>query len=531
MKALAYLILTRTKNKILALRKKPGLMILYAFILVFIIAFILYQIFAPKLSTTKMHIDQRYMYMFLSGFGLLYLFTFTYSGISTGSTFFTMADVGLLFVAPISTRKILFYGLLSTIGKSMITSIFIFYQIPNLVDTFGFGFRDIVSLFIIYTVMIFFCQIYSIGIYIFSNCNQNRKNIVKTLLYVFFAILIIATYMISQKEQVGLLGAVRLLVDHKLFGYLPIVGWVTMFLKGILTGSIVNAMIALALFLVSSVLIVSLLTSQEADYYEDVLQSTEVTYQRLKDYKEGKRTSSNINRKVKVMDNDKGLQKGKGAISFAYKHLLEMKRSSRLIFVDNITLFTVIGTGIAGYSIKNEWGSYVILASLIYIQFFITIVGRLKLELVKPYIYMVPEPSFKKLVAASVSSLLKPCVDSIFIFGALALVGGASILDCIFMAIAYSSSGAVFLGLTLVYQRVLGGQPNKVAKVFIGIFLMISLFTPGVVVSILISFFVLPESLQFLSTLPYSIMSLLAAAIMFFACRNILDNAEVSQGM
>ena len=186
MKALSYLILTQTKNKILSIRKKKGLMILYGIILFCIIAYILVIIFAPKIARTEVHVDESYMYMLLSGFGLLYIFTFTYSGLSTGSSLFTMADVGLLFVAPISSKKILFYGLLSTIGKSMIASVFILYQIPNLINTFGFGLIEVVAMFFIYTVMTIFCQIYSMGIYIFSNGNQNRKNIVKIFLYMFF---------------------------------------------------------------------------------------------------------------------------------------------------------------------------------------------------------------------------------------------------------------------------------------------------------------------------------------------------------
>ena len=111
-------------------------------------------------------------------------------------------------------------------------------------------------------------------------------------------------------------------------------------------GSIIDIAISLALFTLVSILCISLLTAHKADYYEDVLQSTEFNYQRIQDYKEGRNISSTTNRKVKVKDKENGLNKGKGAFIFAYKHLLEMKRSSRFIFVDVLTVITTIGVGI-----------------------------------------------------------------------------------------------------------------------------------------------------------------------------------------
>ena len=329
MKTLAYLLLTQTKNKILSIRKKPGLMILYGFILIFILGSVFYLIFLGDKQMNNMPVDNRTIYLFLSGFGLLYLFTFTYSGLSTGSSFFTMADVGLLFVSPISTKKILFYGLISALGKAMFTSVFIFYQIPTLKNMFDYGFIEVFGLFFIYVILVMFCQILSIGVYIFSNGNQSRKNMVKLLLYIFSAMIIIAVYLIMRKEAVDIMEAVKMLLDRKWFGFVPIMGWVIMFFKGVLTGGVIHIIVSLALFTLVSILCISLLTAHEADYYEDVLLSTELTYQRLVDYKEGRNISSTTNRKIKVKEKENGLTKGKGAMIFAYKHLLEMKRRDR----------------------------------------------------------------------------------------------------------------------------------------------------------------------------------------------------------
>jgi len=440
-----------------------------------------------------------------------------------------MADVGLLFVAPISPIKILIYGLLSTIGKTMLASIFIFYQIPNLKNFFGYGFMEILALFLIYTIMVFFSQILSMGVYVFSNGNQKRKNLVRLILYGFIVGIVVAVFIIYKKEQEGILKTLYLLTDSKWFGYLPVVGWSIMFFKGVITGSIANVIISLGLFAVTGVICILILTGHEADYYEDVLFSTEIAYQRLMDAKEGRNVSSNVNRRITVKEKDHGIHKGEGAFVIVYKHLLEMKRSSRILFIDGMSIFQAIGVGIAGFFINDPMFAYIILAVVIYFQYFLTVFGRLKIELIKPYIYMIPETSFKKLFAASIVSLLKPCVDAVLFFGILALTGGAGVLQCIFMALAYIASGAVFVGLTIVYQRVFGSQPNMFAKMIIGILLFVVAIVPGVIASVLITIYLLPEKMQFMAALPYTIVCLIIAFIMFFGCRNLIDRAEYSE--
>ena len=174
MKALSYLMITRFKNRILSLKKKPALLILYLIILAFMV-FSVVMLLVTNAEAKRMDFaDERILLLILSGLGMLYLWIFTSTGLSTGSSLFTMPDVGLLFVAPISSKKILLYGLLSTLGKSLLGSLFIFYQIGNLKANFGYGFKEIFALFLIFALMVLFCQLVSIGIYIFSNGNPHR---------------------------------------------------------------------------------------------------------------------------------------------------------------------------------------------------------------------------------------------------------------------------------------------------------------------------------------------------------------------
>jgi hypothetical protein len=534
MKALAYLVIIQWKNRILSLKKKPAFLILYGFILAMVLFSVVMLIIFGKDINKSDYADERILFLIIAGFGLLFLYAFTTTGLSTGSSLFTMPDVGLLFVAPISSKKILMYGLLSTLGKALLGSIFIFYQIGNLKANFGYGITEIVALFLLFALMVLYCQLLSIGIYIFSNSNPGRKNIVKMILYTAIGALLLATVLLQRQEQISMIEAVFRVTSSGWFGYLPVAGWAVMFFAGVIHGSLISIIIPLLLFFTTGILVIMLLTAGKADYYEDVLLSTELTFQQRRAAKEGSNIPRAGNQKIKVRDKEMGIAHGKGAMTFLYKHILEMRRKSRLIFIDSFTIFMIIGLGIAGYNFKLKAApdavNYSALATVNYFQYFLTMMGKLRGELLKPYIYLMPEKSIKKVFAASLTSLIKPCIDGFLMFTVFAAVSNVNPLDCFFFALAYSASGAVFVGLTILYQRVLGGQPNKVIQMFLGIGLLFSVMAPSIGASIAAAF-LLPESLDFLCTLPYTLFCLLFAVILFAANGNLIDKAEYTGKM
>lgn len=529
MKALSYLILTQLKNRILSLRKKPGFLILYSFIFLIILASIIVVIVVGDDNTKRQFGDERILFLIISGLGLVLLYAFITSGLSTGSSLFTMPDVGLLFVAPISSKKILMYGLLSTLGKALLGSIFILYQVGNLKNNFNYGFVEIFALFIMFAIMTVFCQLMSIGIYIFSNGNQSRKNLVKAILYVMIIIILSLTLLEQRQNHISILEAALRIPSSKWFGYIPVAGWSTMFFIGVVKNSVISITIPLVLYFLMGIVVVVLLTAGKADYYEDVLLSTEVTFQTRLAAKEGRNIPNARNKKIKVKNDDPGIGKGKGAMTFLYKHMLEMRRKSRFIFLDTFSIFMIVGMGIAGYNFKTKGAPdaayYSALGMVIYFQFFVTMMGKLKVELLKPYIYLIPEKSIKKVFAASLTSIIKPCIDGICMFSALIAFSGKNPLYGIFFALAYASAGAVFVAMTVLYQRILGGQPNKIAQMFVGIFVLFIIMAPSIGFSAVAAYF-LPAAIKFLCTLPFTLFCLLFTVIIFVACGNLIDKAE-----
>ena len=68
-----------------------------------------------------------------------------YGGSQKGSDFFQMADVNLLFTAPMKPQSVLFFRLTFQMAALMLGSLYILFQIPNLVLNLGFSHQVIVS--------------------------------------------------------------------------------------------------------------------------------------------------------------------------------------------------------------------------------------------------------------------------------------------------------------------------------------------------------------------------------------------------
>jgi hypothetical protein len=526
LKGLSYLLITTLKNRILSLKRKPALAVLYGIIVISIIVMLV--AFQGDTSSIKVtaYKDIRILYGIIAAIGILYVVVFSSTGLSTGSTLFSMADVGLLFVSPISSRKILLYGLLKQLAATIFSALFILYQIFNLRENFGLDSKGILYLFIIYAITLFFGQLLSIAIYIYSNGNSVRKNIVRVMYYGIIAAIVIYVIVLQRIHGGTLIENGLKMVDNKIFEFIPVIGWGVMFFRSAIEGNMLYLTVSLLLYILSSVVIISLFTTGNADYYEDVLYSTEVTYNRLQDAKNGKKAFA---KNIKVKEKVTGIKKGFGSSTIFYKHLLERKRESRLLFIDTYTFIVSIGAGIASKYISSAVAGYIILAILIYIQFFMTMVGKLTMELQRPYIYMIPEKSLHKVVAASSTTILKNLIDGALFFTVVCLITKTSPLLNMFLALAYASAGLFFISFQILSQRLLGGQPNKLISLTIGLGLFFVLLSPGIGFSIF-AVSVLPTTLTFLGTLPFTASCIVISLFIIGFCGDLLDKTEYTTG-
>ena len=456
------------------------------------------------------------------------------AGLKSGTTFFKMSDVNFLFVSPISPKKILAYGLIKQMASSLLMMVFLLFYGGMVGNTFGVTVGQTIVLVLGIALMVFTMQIIVLLIYTFSSGRPERVRLVQTCLYIVLGAIV--TFVIGSFLLNGsTVEAIYAAIASPYLEFVPIAGWIKGMIFGIISGSIVNIILYSVLNVVLIVGSILLFVNSDSDYYEDVLQTTETTFERKTATKAGRMAALNT-KPLKVKET--GINHGWGANTFFFKHLLQDKRQNRIPFIRTSTIMMVLINIILVIFLKGISGSGndsipsgmlmpIALAASCYILFFFNIAGDWTLELQKPYIYLIPAKPFEKLIWASLSTILKPVIDGALIFTLLCLVLKANPATALICMLIYGSVGFLFTAANVLSQRLFGQIINKGLTLLLYMLMILLLIAPGVGASAMLYAFAkwLPG---FIIGLPVVVWNILVSLGIFAACRNLLSTVELS---
>ena len=97
-----------------------------------------------------------------------------------------------------------------------------------------------------------------------------------------------------------------------------------------------------------------------------------------------------------------------------------------------------------------------IFAFATYMQLFTVALGRFNRELIKPYIYLIPEPPLKKLLYAIQESMLTNFWEAVLIFVIVGAILQASPLEIALCILARVSFALLFTAGNVLVERVFG---------------------------------------------------------------------------
>lgn len=532
MSALIYLIRIQLKNMVLHLFRHPAKLIAY----VALLAFIVFSVLTGSSNTEVFEADLRLLHgIYLAILLALSVLTLQ-SGVKSGSTFFGMPDVNLLFVSPIHPKTILQYGLVKQMSSLLLMVMFLLFYSPMLANTFGLQVTDTLLLAAGLAVVLLLAQFISMLIYNFCNGMSSRRTAAKILIYVFAAIPVLAVAASSLQNGRSFEGLL-LTVSNPALEWLPVVGWMKGMVFAIIEGNATGVLLFGALTAGSLALSIWLLIRSDSDYYEDVLQSTEMTFQakQVVEEKQDPMGVPSLVRKIKVKR--EGIGGGFGASTFFYKHMCEIRRKNRFgLLTTSTLLIAILSLAVAifiqimsvreGDPVAGETLIGIILGIQLYLLFLFKVSGDDWLnELKKPYIFLVPAPAFSKLLWACMTSILKPVLDGVLAFLLLWLYLRINIMYPLVAMLVYASYGILFTAVSVLFVRVFGQPAQKGLLTLLFYFALLLLMLPGVAVAgVCLIFLELPVLAAGLILVAGNVLVFVG---IIAACRNVLETAEL----
>ncbi|MBU3142976.1 putative ABC exporter domain-containing protein [Clostridium sp. CF012] len=474
MKPLIYILKKSVKNGFLELKRKPAKLIGY---LVVFILLSLTLIFNGG-KDGKQDILDPALYNAIVGVVIL-LFTVPdlYSSINNGATFFRGADINLVFTSPASPQKVLVYGFIKQIYTSFIAVFFILFQGPTL-----YRFSNIKSYGVIVAVfglflMLIFNSILKILLYSVASKSVKNKFLLKSAFKILGSVVLIG-YFIELYVTKSPGNAIVSLLNIPAISYIPVYGWVRAIIMSSMNGIHPTFFVYIALIIAFATLCCYIVYSIKLDYYEDVLASTELKETAISATRRGEKVFMKTGKKPRVRK-VQYTKKGKFASAIFWRQILEYKKTGFAFINIGSIMYGVVAITAGLYSPLKDLR--MILGGMIYLQLIFTFASKWQKDLSNPYIYMLPDHAFKKVIYATTVDNFKNLIDGTIVFVITGILFKSSILLILLNIIAFVSIGSLFIYGGILTRRILGSGNNIVFTSLIRMAILILILAPGIV--------------------------------------------------
>ena len=434
MNSLFYLLFCGVKNSLRETIRKPARLIMYLF-LFFLIGMSLFANAITRRDYAEFADIHLLGGMFFTLATMLLIFGLI-RAFKSGGSLFQMSDVNLLFVSPVAPQKILLYGVIQVIKSALLAGLFILFQSVTLGGMFGTGFLSLLLIIGIFALCFCLSEIVAILIYSVTNGNRVRRGIAKAAVAFVFLPLVVTIFMAFIRES-ELMAALLYVCKSPAFKMTPVSGWGAAALVALLKGHWLTGGLFLTLTAGAIAGLLVVLFRLKSDYYEDVLVATESLFEKRRAIAEGNiGLATATEKKIRIVKT--GLS-GYGARALFGKQLRETLRGSRFGFINTRTFIYTAAAAFFAFLKRDapENNLLIILQIFAWLQVFTIGMEPSLREFLTHYIYLIPEPPFKKLIWNSLSFVPKTCIDATLIFGIAGavlrenpLVVSAAIITC-----------------------------------------------------------------------------------------------------
>jgi hypothetical protein len=400
---------------------------------------------------------------------------------------------------------------------------FLLFQSNSLGAAFGVDFGGVLLLLFALVMALILLFTLSLIIYSATNGRPARKTAAKVVCFAAFAPLVI--YALTRLAGTG--GAQDALMDairSPFFAFTPVAGWTSAGAVALIEGDAAGGLPFLGLDVLAIAALIAYIAFSNPDYYEDVLVATETAFEKKRDVAEGRiNVEPASSAKVKVTRTGVG---GAGARALFHKHLRESFRANRFGLWGTQSALMVAGAALFAVFAKDS-GSVVILQVLMWMQIFFIGMGRGLKELYSPYIYLIPEPPFPKIVWSNLEVVFKIFVESLFIFVIAGFITGEAPSLTVAAIAAYTMFALLLIGVNCVSLRFTGADISMGLLMFIYVIAVLVIIAPGVVLAVVTGAFIGGPYGTCAGLAVLTLWELAAALVCFALSKGVLHNCDM----
>ncbi len=367
---------------------------------------------------------------------------------------FNMADVNLLFGAPIKPQSVLLFKLMTQIFVSVFASFYILFNISSLTAA-GFSAFSVIMIFVAWVMLLVYNKLVNILVFTLTATRPSTKRYIRPISFGLLGVCLIAFFLFWLDSRDPIL-ACKEMFTNSVTHFIPVFGWIKGLVAFSATGRVIPAIVSLLLLVGGAVLLSYIVWHIKADFYEEALARSEETKRTLDAATQGgvaKRKKDRSERTVRD-----GFDRGSGASVFFHKEMYNRKRFAHLgIFTKTMEVYILLLAAVALIvRFAFESSSFIPVGIVLCVAVFWRSFGDpVSTEMSKDHFFTVPASAHEKvmwsLAAGSLSCAIDVAVPSVIAW----LILGAPVgelLAFILLAVAvnfYAVNVMLFIDLSL----------------------------------------------------------------------------------
>ena len=331
------------------------------------------------------------------------------------SKIFLPADVPMLFASPLKPQSVLMFRLFCTLGTSLFVSLFMLFQLPNLIFNVGLSAWAAVSLVIVYALILVFSTLVQVVFYTITSKMENGTGNIKTVLAVFYGAIALGFAAFTFIGKMSFVDGLFAFFASPSTHWIPFWGW----LRGIsyyaAVGDTIMSLIYLGLFIAACAALILFVWKMKADFYEDAMFAAERKAEMIENAKMSSKGAVAVRQKERKGKVDReGFNYGSGANVFFYKAVFNRFRFAKLKFLSTTMIIYTVIAGVTSWFARSapmEDAFFIPAAVLGAMAFYRTLGDPIREDTSRDFFVLIPEKHYTKIMYSLLGCLAVTAID------------------------------------------------------------------------------------------------------------------------